>query len=372
MFTCPQCRAVLQRTQTRSGIFWLCPACGGRAVTVSLLRSLVHESTMRELWSRTFNQGLPKIRPCPSCHRAMQEIPVTVRPQGIKLDVCRTCQFVWFDPQEFECMPPLPPKPVAVDTTPQAVKEAVALAEVERMGRELAEQEPDLADLKNIPAILGLPVETEPGKFKRLPWLTWVVATLVATVSLLALGREQWIDQYALVPAELWRMGGLTLLTSFFLHAGIWHLASNLYFLVAFGDNVEDYLGRWRWILLLLLADLSGALAHVMLNPQDTAPCIGASGGISGLLAFYAFRFPHARLGVRIWMRYSYRAPWITFPAWGWFVVWMLLQMLGLFEQLQGVTNVSSVAHLGGVAVGVAAWLVWRNIESSASKAPAA
>lgn len=318
---------------------------------------------MRELWSRTFQPGLARLRPCPSCHRPMQEVPVTLPQAAQHLDVCRPCQFVWFDPSEFEVMPPRPPKPVVIDRTPQAVKEAVAIAQVERMGRELADAEPDLTDLRNVPALLGFPVETEQGDYRQTPWLTWSVALLVAIVSVFAFRHDSLTEQFALVPATAWRLGGLTLLTSFFLHGGLWHLLGNLYFLVVFGDNVEEFLGRWRWLSLVIASTVVGGLFHLMANPHDPTPCVGASGGISGLLAFYAFRFPRARLGMRIWMRYSYRAPWITFPAWGGFAVWIGLQLFGVLQQVSGFSHVSSLAHLGGAIVGIAAWLLWRRIE---------
>jgi len=318
---------------------------------------------MRDLWSRTFNQNLPRMRQCPSCARLMQEISIGETAGPLVLDVCRACQFVWFDPREFEVMPPLPPKPVPVDRTPQAAKEAIAIMQVERMAREQAEAEPDLTDLRNLPSLLGFPVETEQGAFRRLPLLTWSVAIVVTLVSVLAFFNHKLIEQFALVPSALWQFGGLTVITSFFLHGSVWHLLGNLYFLIVFGDNVEDYLGRTRWLLLLLLATLGGAIFHVMGEPRSDLPCVGASGGISGLLAFYALRFPRARLGMRWWWGYYHRSVWFTFPAWGGFAFWMLMQLFGVFEQISGFSNISALAHVGGALVGVGAWLVWRKIE---------
>ena len=372
MFTCPNCGGGLVRTQTASGIFWVCPDCDGRAVTVSLLRHIVNPAAMRELWSRTFNRTLPRHRPCPSCTVPMQEVAIGLATGSLTLDVCRACQFVWFDPREFEVMPPASLKPVPVDRTPQAVKEAVAIAQVEQMARQQAEEEPDLTDWRNIPALLGIPVETEPGRFRNFPWATWVVAGLVTVVSVLGFTHRGLFNEFALVPADFWRHGGVTSLTSFFLHGGIWHLLGNLYFLIVFGDNVEDYLGRWRWLVLLLAATVVGDLLHVFADPHSMLPCVGASGGISGLMAFYAFRFPKARLGMRIWMRYSYRAPWITFPAWGGFAVWIGLQCFGIVQQISGFSHVSSLAHVGGAAVGVGLWLLWHRIEIQPDALPSA
>src|SRR5437870_11119967 len=75
---------------------------------------------------------------------------------------------------------------------------------------------------------------------------------------------EEMIHRFGLIPAQLWRYGGLTWISSFFLHGGFWHLISNLYFLLLVGDNVEDYLGRGRFVLLLTLATLGGDALHSM------------------------------------------------------------------------------------------------------------
>lgn len=372
MFTCPTCGEGLTRNQTGAGIFWVCSRCHGRAATISLLRHLVNGDTMRELWLRTFDQRLPRVRSCPSCRARMLQLSLPARGQTLVLDVCRTCQFVWFDAQEFEALPPLPPKPVVVDPLPPAARQALAIAQVERMAQEQAEAAPDWDDLRNVPALLGLPVETGQELSQKIPWCTWTVALLVALVSLIAFARPGVLEHFALVPAEVWRLGGLTLLTSFFLHGGVWHLLGNLYFLVVFGDNVEDYLGRWRWLALVLAATLCGNWLHVMGDPRSTLPCVGASGGISGLLAFYAFRFPQARLGMRYWLRYTWRSGWFTFPAWGGFAVWIVLQLLGAMQQVRGFSHVSSLAHLGGAVAGVGAWLLWRRIEVPPEKLPQA
>jgi hypothetical protein len=74
------------------------------------------------------------------------------------------------------------------------------------------------------------------------------------------------------------------------------HLAGNLYFLLVFGSNVEDCLGKWRFFALILLATLAGDVLHVLAQPSSIVSCIGASGGISGLIAYYVLKFPHARL----------------------------------------------------------------------------
>jgi membrane associated rhomboid family serine protease len=132
-----------------------------------------------------------------------------------------------------------------------------------------------------------------------------------------------------------------------------------MYFLLAFGHAVENFLRPLRYLALIALAAFIGDLAHIALDPRSQIPCIGASGGIAGVITFYALNFPRMRLAFLmrwglIWFR------WIRLPAWFVFVLWILFQIIGTLEQKAGMSSVSSAAHLGGAAFGVVAWVVWR------------
>jgi len=278
----------------------------------------------------------------------------------LTLDACRPCNLVWFDPGEFEAVPE------GVVETPDELalrgREILANYKLERLNEQLrreaaASSNPPDEEWKWVPAFFGLPVKIDDDDLKQWPWLTWSLTATIALVSILAFfDLHDAVHRFALIPAEVWRYGGLTMLTSFFLHGGVWHLISNLYFFLLFGDKVEDYLGRWRFALLILSATLAGDCLHVLFDPHSSTPCIGASGGIAGVIAFYALEFPRARLG------FMFRLYWIHFPAWGAFGLWLLLQFWGAYKQAAGVSNVSSLAHLGGAATGFAAWLFWRKL----------
>jgi membrane associated rhomboid family serine protease len=135
-----------------------------------------------------------------------------------------------------------------------------------------------------------------------------------------------------------------------------------MYFLIAFGHGVENFLRPIRYLALIALAAFIGDLAHIALDPRSHTPCIGASGGIAGVITFYALNFPRLRLAFLmrwgfVWFR------WIRLPAWFVFVLWFLFQIIGTLEQKAGMTSVSSAAHLGGAAVGLAAWFVCRKLD---------
>jgi membrane associated rhomboid family serine protease len=271
----------------------------------------------------------------------------------LTLDACRSCSVVWFDPSEFEAIPE-----GAVESTDELILRGCEVLAVEKVKKiaESARSEEDMPEekWKWVAAFLGMPVELDTPGLSRLPWLTWSLSATIAFVSVLAFFNLQHaIDCFGLVPSHAWRYGGFTFISSFFLHAGIWHLASNLYFFLVFGDNVEDYLGRWKFPFLLLVSSLGGDILALVLDPRSNMPSVGASGGISGVLAFYALEFPRARLG------FFARFGWLSMPAWGAFALWILLQVVTAFEQASGMTEVSGLAHLGGAAVGFIWWLRW-------------
>jgi membrane associated rhomboid family serine protease/Zn-finger nucleic acid-binding protein len=338
-------------------------------VGIPVLRATIGNDRVTALWSRAISSTGDTGKSCPICSRAMTDVTMGVAGHALELDVCKRCEFVWFDAAEYESIPPAPPKPkepgeVDDKDLPQAAREALALYKVQQIAEQARAEDPAPdANWKTVPAIFGLPVELDSDPLTRIPWATFSLAAIIAVISVWAFfDLENAVEQFGLIPAKAWRFGGLTFLTSFFLHAGIVHLVSNLYFLIIFGIHVENYLGRKRWLLLVLLAAIAGDFLHVMADPRAEIPCIGASGGISGLIAFYALKFPHARLGILFRYYYVY-FKWIQFPAWVAFILWMLLQFWGAYEQIAGFSNVSSLAHLGGTAVGVLLWAVWRKIE---------
>jgi len=122
---------------------------------------------------------------------------------------------------------------------------------------------------------------------------------------------------------------------------------------------VEDYLGKINYLTLLITATIVGSFLHIMIDPSSTTPCIGASGGISALIAFYAIQFSHKNIGV---LYFIFPRPlWLKVPVMYALLVWIALQGFGLYNQLEGTSSVSAGAHLGGALVGLLAWLIWHS-----------
>jgi membrane associated rhomboid family serine protease len=337
-----------------------------------VLRKTVAERLANEIWRLARQDGDSQGAVCAICRKPMAAVLLRTRQGSPKeLDVCKSCHFVWFDTRELEQLPSAESQASRREPLPQEARERIAMMELKLLeekqrGPEFGNTEPDEA-WKWIPAILGLPVEMEVEPIRSWPWLTWgLVAAMACTFALTIGNLSDVVQQYGLVPAQLGRYGGITFLTSFFLHGGFFHLLGNAYFLLIFGDNVEDVLGRWRYVLLIAAAALVGDLLHIVGEPHSAVPCIGASGGISGVIAFYALRFPNARLGF-VW-RYVFLFRWIYMPAWAAMGLWLLLQGVLVVGQLMGVGHVSALAHLGGCDVGLVVWFVWRARDAAAEK----
>jgi len=358
VFQCPNCHVFLRRAQTKAGVFWFCSSCSGRSATIALLRRHIERETVNALWNHARATGLPRARSCPSCGNRMAEVQISTASPNTRIDVCTRCQFVWFDPREYETLPKQQQHDSFLKSLPPEARERIAMLEVEAIQKAADSNRDHSGPAETwhyIPALLGLPIEQEPGSLSPIPWATWSLAAAIAVFSITALtDLEPVIQRFGLIPSDPLRLGGLTLATSFFLHGGLFHLLSNLYFLLIFGDNVEQALGRWKFLLLVALATLSGEVAHIVGSGGADVPCVGASGGIAGILTFYAFAFPHARMG--LFLRWGVLLKWVSASAHTLFFVWFLMQGFGVWLQLTGLSNVSYLAHLGGVAAGIIFW----------------
>lgn len=363
-FICPRCKIPLKEVRTSGGVLYSCDVCGGRAVTVELLRKRFTPDSINPLWQHAI-QGEGRVGlPCPSCLQPMIGVALSDQSE-IKVDVCQHCHFIWFDAHEVDTLVPRQPKPaITGPELPQKAREMLAMAEVERLSKQAEGSDFDSAppeeSWKQIAGFFGMPVEFDESEEQRRPWATWMLSAVIVCVSLLAfLNLREVVQRFGLIPAEATRLGGLTFVSSFFLHAGIIHLLGNMYFLLVFGHAVENFLRPSRYLALIAMAAFIGDLAHIALDPRSHTPCIGASGGIAGVIMFYALNFPRMRLAFL--MRYGFIwFHWIRLPAWFVFVLWFLFQIIGTLEQRAGMSSVSSAAHLGGAAVGVLTWLIWR------------
>lgn len=161
----------------------------------------------------------------------------------------------------------------------------------------------------------------------------------------LLFGEHTYRGHYQLVPA--W----LTIFTSMFMHGGWLHLLGNMLYLWIFGNNVEDRLGRGRFLLFYLLCGVAAVFASALPQMHSMVPMIGASGAISGVLGAYLVLYPHARVLIIIPIIFYIYSTW--WPAWIVLVLWFVIQLVNSLLTAQQQGGVAWGAHIGGFIAGI-------------------
>ncbi|MEP5758720.1 MAG: rhomboid family intramembrane serine protease [Litoreibacter sp.] len=158
-------------------------------------------------------------------------------------------------------------------------------------------------------------------------------------------------DMWAMRPIEIANgIDGYTLVTSMFLHGGIMHLLGNMLFLWIFGDNLEDQMGHFVFLLFYVVCGVGASLGQVMADPNSPIPTVGASGAIAGIMGGYLLLFPRAKVDILFIIVIIFKV--IPVPAWLMLGVWMALQVFnGLTVDGSG-GGVAYWAHAGGFVVG--------------------
>jgi len=146
----------------------------------------------------------------------------------------------------------------------------------------------------------------------------------------------------------------LTLLTSMFMHGSILHILSNMLYLWIFGDNVEDVMGKFRFLMFYLICGFCAAAAHIVIEPSSKVPMVGASGAISGVLGAYLLLFPRANVYTLIVFFYFVQI--IKLPALLLLTLWIGFQFLSGTASVAGRGahgGVAWFAHIGGFFAGI-------------------
>lgn len=178
------------------------------------------------------------------------------------------------------------------------------------------------------------------------------------TLSLLPTHRQELFRVFGLVPSDLlfsfskrWDLIPYVLFTVFssmFLHGNFLHLLGNMLYLWIFGNNVEDMLGRKRFLLFYLASGIFSAFFQLMYDPLSTLPMIGASGAVSGVLGAYLVLFPYARVMTLLFIFIFIKI--VELPAAVFLTLWFLMQVL-----LSHTEGVAWFAHIGGFIFGMVA-----------------
>jgi membrane associated rhomboid family serine protease len=152
----------------------------------------------------------------------------------------------------------------------------------------------------------------------------------------------------------------LTLFTSMFMHGGVFHIFGNMLYLWIFGNNIEDRLGHFRFILFYLFCGIVAALSHTLTASGSGVPMIGASGAVSGVLGAYILLFPMAKVHTIIFLGFFVQS--VQIPALIVIGFWAIIQLVnGLIAQgMPSQGGIAWFAHAGGFLAGLITIKLWQ------------
>jgi membrane associated rhomboid family serine protease len=209
------------------------------------------------------------------------------------------------------------------------------------------------------------PIKDDQPRYST-PLVNWFLIALNILVflfesSLDRRGLRFLFEQFSLIPANVLALGtvhsllqvALSFFTSMFLHEGWPHVLGNMWFLFIFGDNVEDYLGHFQYLVFYLLTGVFADAAQIAASPHSHLGMVGASGAIAGVLGAYFILYPRARVLTWFFVFVLYLPAWIVLGE------WFALQFLAGAASLSTVNasrdmgGVAFWAHVGGFIAGI-------------------
>lgn len=194
---------------------------------------------------------------------------------------------------------------------------------------------------------------------RRVPYVTYAFIAINLAffvyqyIELTPPQNQAFVNQHGAVPFYLLSGYGPALstpFTSIFMHGGLAHLMSNMWFLHVFGDNVEDALGHVRYIAFYFFTGVVAVLAHSLVDPSSRLPLVGASGAISGVLGAYVLMYPRAKVVTFVPIFFFFELPAAFF-----ILLWFGMQVFSSCNSLTTTetAGIAFMAHIGGFLAGI-------------------
>lgn len=340
MLPCPRCTFPMDVFTHQGEELDHCRRCGGTFLDPGEAAVVFGGSAEPEAWRDAWHVedlGRSKL-PCPKDREILTAHRVRFEKQDVEVDTCPRCGGLWLDRDEGATL-----------------FNVVRAAQDKAKAREMGLEKPGVGSYL-FQLFTGFPVEVW-NPVRRRPVVVFTLVGLLAAIFVVQLAITPWLAEHQgvlmMVPAEIRHGQHLwTIVTSGFLHGGFAHLLGNLYFLYIFGDNVEDVLGRTRFLTVYAVSLLTGSLLHFAFNADSAIPMLGASGAISGIMASYVLLFPKTKLWVMIVL---FR---VRIPVWAYLGFWVLFQVAMAYTHAQGT---AWFAHLGGFAAGMVATYIYKS-----------
>ena len=219
---------------------------------------------------------------------------------------------------------------------------------------------------------MGIPLGDVSRRTLHRPIVTILIIAINALVFLMELnGGDAFVQQWSVIPANVVAGGHwITILTAMFMHAGWMHIIGNMVFLWAFGPQIEDAMGPFRYLVFYLLCGAAASLGQIAVMSSSTVPNLGASGAIAGVMGAFLVTYPRDRIRTILILGFFIQVALI--PAGLLIGIWFAIQ---LFSQVGSVANVQTggvayMAHVAGLLFGAVTARLFENPERMAAQGP--
>lgn len=196
------------------------------------------------------------------------------------------------------------------------------------------------------------------NKTNTFPLITYSLITINVIVFIYQLNLNEkslntFIQNFAIIPSQVIQdKFNLSVITAMFLHGSIGHIVGNMMFLNIFGDNLEDRLGKIKFLVFYLICGITGSYLQILADPTSIIPNLGASGAIAGLMGGYLLLFPKHQIDILIPLGLTMETA--SVPAYTMLFYWIVTQLFGSIGQLTFTNSgIAYLAHLGGFIAGL-------------------
>ena len=206
-----------------------------------------------------------------------------------------------------------------------------------------------------------IPLSDASRRPRSFPVITLLIVLTNAAVFFEELvGGNAFVTKWAAIPAHIVQgHAWVTIFTAMFMHGGWMHIIGNMVFLWAFGPEMEDAMGKTRYLIFYLLGGVVAMLAQIAGSPMSTVPTIGASGAIAAVMGAFIVTYPGDRIKSLLWIVVFVRVTFI--PAFLLIGIWFLIQLFNAGQVANVQTGgVAYLAHVGGFTFGALTARLWR------------